>query len=336
MKLKTKLGLAFAALLLLTMIVAGMGIARLAMLNAAAQEVATQWLPSIRVLGDVRATANQMRRAEAEHLLAGGPNEMEQVEKRLEELKPVLEAKLAAFEPLATAPEQRAGLQSIKAAQAVWLDTQAKLLKLSRGGEYTSEQAKELFRGPSRHAFNTITTEIGKVVDFSEKASVVASTAASQAYASARWWLLCITAFALVAAVALSVLLVRSITSQLGGEPGEAAELARRVADGDLSTAIDVRDGDSSSLVAALRRMQDSLSSIVNGVRQNADSVATASGQISQGNSDLSSRTEEQASALQQTAASMKQLASTVKQNADNAQQGNELALAASTVAVRG
>jgi methyl-accepting chemotaxis protein len=73
----------------------------------------------------------------------------------------------------------------------------------------------------------------------------------------------------------------------------------------------------------------------VNDVRQNADSVATASSQISQGNTDLSSRTEEQASALQQTSASMKQLAATVRQNADNAEQGNGMARDASDVAAR-
>jgi len=74
----------------------------------------------------------------------------------------------------------------------------------------------------------------------------------------------------------------------------------------------------------------------VHRVRLNADSVATASAEISQGNSDLSMRTEEQASALEETAASMEELSSTVRQNAENARQGNQLAQNASTVAVRG
>jgi methyl-accepting chemotaxis protein len=68
-------------------------------------------------------------------------------------------------------------------------------------------------------------------------------------------------------------------------------------------------------------------------VRQAADSVATASTQIAQGNHDLSQRTEMQASALQQTAASMDELSSTVQQNADHANQANGLALRASDVA---
>jgi methyl-accepting chemotaxis protein-1 (serine sensor receptor) len=130
--------------------------------------------------------------------------------------------------------------------------------------------------------------------------------------------------------------MVRSITRQLGGEPGEAAHLAQGVAAGDLSVAIRLGHGDTTSLMAQLKAMQDSLAGVVSNVRQNSESVATASAQIAQGNNDLSSRTEQQASALEETAASMEQLSSTVKQNADNARQASQLALGASNVAVRG
>jgi methyl-accepting chemotaxis protein len=132
------------------------------------------------------------------------------------------------------------------------------------------------------------------------------------------------------------VVLVRSIGRQLGGEPGEAADLARGVAAGDLSVRIAVKEGDTVSLMAQLKIMQDSLVKVVSNVRQNSESVATASAQIAQGNNDLSQRTEEQASALEETAASMEELSSTVKQNADNAKQANQLALSASAVATRG
>jgi len=97
-----------------------------------------------------------------------------------------------------------------------------------------------------------------------------------------------------------------------------------------------LRQGDSTSLMAQLRVMQDSLATVVRQVRQGSEGVAQASAEIAQGNYDLSSRTEEQASALEETAASMEELSTTVRHNADNAQQGNTLALTASDVAVKG
>jgi methyl-accepting chemotaxis protein len=85
-----------------------------------------------------------------------------------------------------------------------------------------------------------------------------------------------------------------------------------------------------------LGKMKESLASVVTQVRSSADSVVTASSQVSAGTTDLSQRTEEQASSLEETAASMEQLASTVKQNADNARQADELARNASKRAEQG
>ena len=128
----------------------------------------------------------------------------------------------------------------------------------------------------------------------------------------------------------------RSIARQLGAEPGEAAEIARSVASGDLSVKITLAPGDTSSLMAQLKEMQTGLANVVSHVRRNSEAVATASTQIAQGNNDLSRRTEEQASALEQTASSMEELSATVRQNADSARQANQLSLGASAVAVQG
>ena len=123
--------------------------------------------------------------------------------------------------------------------------------------------------------------------------------------------------------LALGAYLTRSLTRQLGTEPATAADLARSVAAGDLNVSIDLRPGDTSSLMASLKVMRDALLRVVSDVRENAESVATSSAQIAQGNLDLSSRTEEQAASLQQTASSMEQLTAAVRHNADNSKQAS-------------
>jgi methyl-accepting chemotaxis protein len=116
-----------------------------------------------------------------------------------------------------------------------------------------------------------------------------------------------------------------------------ACAVAQRVRDGDLSpTPADrVRD-EFAPLLEAQADMRGALARLVAGVRSNAESVATASAQIAQGNLDLSSRTEEQASALQQTAATMDMLGTTVRHNADSARQASQMAVGASAVAAKG
>jgi methyl-accepting chemotaxis protein len=130
----------------------------------------------------------------------------------------------------------------------------------------------------------------------------------------------------LLVSVGMGMMLDRLVIRPLGGEPQQAALVARRVAQGDLTFEIDVKPGDDSSLMAALREMQTQLARIVADVRESAAQVAIASQQIAQGNDDLSRRTQEQASALQETAASMEEMTASVKQTADNAARANQLA----------
>ena len=88
--------------------------------------------------------------------------------------------------------------------------------------------------------------------------------------------------------------------------------------------------------VEAYNRAKDSLSLLVSQTRGAAESIHTASSEVSIGTDDLSQRTEEQASSLEETASSMEEMTSTVKQNADNAKQANQLAAQAREVAEKG
>lgn len=336
MKLGTRLSLAFATLVLLTVAVGGLALFQLASMNSRTLEIADNWLPSIKVLGEMRTAANQLRRQEADHVLSVDAAEMAIIEARMDKIRTTWAEKQKTYEPLIAFPEERAGYEEFKKHRDAYLAAQARLLEVSRGGDKTLQEAKSLFRGESRTAFDAMAAQVGQLVEFNNKGSAESAVAARDTYASAKLLTCLLVGAAVAVAASLAVVIVRSVTRQLGGEPADAAALAQRVADGDLSVAIAVRSGDHDSLIAALKRMQDSLCGIVTAVRANAENVATASAQISQGNNDLSGRTEEQASALEETAASMEQLSSTVKQNAENAAQGNQLAMEASGVAAQG
>jgi len=187
---------------------------------------------------------------------------------------------------------------------------------------------KGMDREPTR-LLETVADELAKNVT-AVSASALASGKSAQVFS-----LVGMTAMSLIG-LGVGMLMSRSVLRMLGGEPADATAAARAIAAGDLSTRLTVREGDSSSLMAALVQMRASLVTVVSHVRLNAETVATASTQISQGNNDLSGRTEEQASALEETAASMSQLSSTVKQNAADAHQANQLVLGASSVASKG
>ncbi|MBC7619047.1 MAG: MCP four helix bundle domain-containing protein, partial [Candidatus Saccharibacteria bacterium] len=209
------------------------------------------------------------------------------------------------------------------------------ILVESRRGEAGMAKARDLLEKTL-----TLSEKIAGVIDddfdYNVQLGAKASEEALATKGRAMSLSLLITALTLAAVGGTAFFVTSNLLKQLGGEPGEAAELARSVAAGDLTWRIDLKAGDTTSMMAQLSVMQKSLSEVVSSVRQGSEGVATASAEIAQGNHDLSARTESQASALEETAASMEQLSATVKQNADSARQANQLAINASTVAIKG
>ncbi|MBL8511124.1 MAG: MCP four helix bundle domain-containing protein [Betaproteobacteria bacterium] len=159
---------------------------------------------------------------------------------------------------------------------------------------------------------------------------------AQKSYETAIYTFIAINLLILIASVAISWLMIRSVTRPLGGEPEYAQDAIRRIAAGDLSVPVAVKAGDNTSLLALIQNMQVELQRIVSTIRQGVDSVSDASTEIASGNRDLSARTEQQASNLQQTAATIEDMTNGVKTNANNATQANQLAASASEVAAKG
>ena len=147
------------------------------------------------------------------------------------------------------------------------------------------------------------------------------------------WMVMAVMAAIVAGLIVSTLLLVRAICRPMT----QLADVARRIGDGDLDVAVDTgRSDEIGVLQGALATMRDALRNIVGQVRQSAESIQVASGEVASGNTDLSQRTEQTASDLQQTASSIHQLTANVRQSADAAAQANQLAASAQTVAQRG
>jgi methyl-accepting chemotaxis protein-1 (serine sensor receptor) len=178
--------------------------------------------------------------------------------------------------------------------------------------------------------------EIAALSKLQEDEAKAEYEAAQSRYATIRNISIGLILIATVIASLIGFVVTRSITRQIGGEPDYASAVVRQVAEGDLTVQVQVRVGDTTSLLASLKGMVNRLSELVSEVRGNTESITTASLEIAQGNADLSQRTEQQASSLEETASSMEELTSTVKQNTENARQANQLAASASDIAIKG
>jgi len=136
--------------------------------------------------------------------------------------------------------------------------------------------------------------------------------------------------------VVLGTFANRGLLRTLGGDPAYAADVANRIAGGDLTIEISTKPEDRDSLLYAMGRMRGALVQTIGRIKGASETIGTATREIASGNLDLSSRTEQQASSLEETASSMEELTAIVKQNTDHAHQANELAATASAIANQG
>ncbi len=333
LKISSKLGLGFALIVALTVLTGLLALVQLGNVAHDTEEIATNHLPSLQLSANLRDGLNNVRRAEARHLLSTELAEKASQEERMgKAIKSLIDLDKQAEVFLTTDTEKRVYAQYRKSRDE-WLAINRKLIPISQKGAAAGDEADKLYSGESSKAFTAALAEIVSLSDFNAKETSDAWDDAQKVYANARMMVIAAVVVSVVLAAILAILIARVIAQPIA----QAVASAKEMAEGNMSVRLQTSGTDETAeLLQALEAMRTSLASVVSNVRQGSELVATASAEIAQGNNDLSARTEQQASALEQTAASMEQLGTTVKQNADSARTANQLASSASTVAVQG
>jgi methyl-accepting chemotaxis protein len=273
------------------------------------------------VRGDVQLALLGARNREAGRL--------EEAESGLKEHTETFHKALAKLEGLPISEESRNLLTAAKPMVKKYVDIAEQVVKSARADEQAAAQGVPALQA----AFSALEKEMAGLSHSIENHGDELN---AQAKASVDRTLQSI-GIALVAAAAAMAGLALWLARRMTLPMTHAVEVADRIAQGDLTSAIRPAGNDElMQLLRSMARMQSSFAGIVRTVKGNAEGVATASAEIAQGNQDLSERTEHQASALQQAAATMEELGTTVRNNADSARQANDMAQSASAVAAQG
>jgi methyl-accepting chemotaxis protein len=334
LKLATKLAISFAAVLVLTLTVGVLSIVQLARVNQTATDLGANWMPSVKTVLELRSNLARYRQAELQHILSEDEGGMSRYEKRLAALLSDARKNQQEYGQLVISSEEKALYDEVGKLMDLYVAETPKLVALSRSEK--RDEAIALIRGESLRLNNALHEQIDKLVTYNNEGAREAQQRGNALYTESRRLIIGLVAASLVIGIGAASLMTRWLIKRLGGEPDYAAEIAQRIAAGDLTAQVEVSQHDRTSLLFAMKTMRDSLVDIVSQVRAGTDTIATGSQQIAAGNRDLSSRTEQQASSLEETAASMEELTSTVRQNGDNARQANALAVSASEVAGKG
>lgn len=225
-----------------------------------------------------------------------------------------------------------ATLGEIERLYRVLLEKRRLVLEASKNGR---DNAVRLLNEEETPAWRAMRAQLLEQIEATRKTSAEVH-AATSSHARQQTWLAGILALLAVAGAALLCwMLMRTVGRELGGDPAEAREALRRIAEGDLS-ASQVNAAQLRGLMAEMEQTRRNLNRLLAVVYESATEIDQASREVAAGGNDLAARTDLSASSLQETAAAMEQLAGTVEQTAGSARQADTLANAATDVAGQG
>jgi len=331
LRIGQRLALGFAIVLALSIFTTTLSLVQLNALADAAQAMLDEPIKKERLASDWSKNTNVSVTRTSAIIKSSDTSLVPFFAKGTEETNRTTSEYVKQLEPMLASEAEKAAYAQAMSVRKTYQDSRNRALKLKEDGQVdASNEVLEKVYLPAAEVYQQ---SIGALLTLQRTRLDQLHQRIEDIRHKARNMVVLLGCLAIACSIACAVWLTRSIVRPVA----RAVEVARRVADGDLSADPQVESKDEiGQLQEALKHMNGQLQRIVREIRDGSEAITTASSEIASGNLDLSARTEQQAGALEETASSMEEMTSTVSQTADNARQAAQLAAAASDVAARG
>ncbi len=142
-------------------------------------------------------------------------------------------------------------------------------------------------------------------------------------------------AIGLIIGIGLALLITRQITSQLGAEPAELADIAEQIANGNLAKPRNLPDK-LVGVMASVEKMRAGLHSIIEQIVRSSAVLGERAAQVSVATEQVAASSEVQSESASSMAAAMEQLTVSIAHISDNASETHDVAERASSAGLRG
>ncbi|MGA7807086.1 methyl-accepting chemotaxis protein, partial [Bradyrhizobium sp.] len=182
-------------------------------INAHTVDIATNWLPSVRVLGDLRANINLFRVALRAHVMAETPEAKQSGEKRLSGILDNIAENRKTYEPMITSPEERAIYENWSRAWDKYMKGVQQVMQESRDsvGRIPHEASELLTKSVAVMAADS-DQFLKKDIDLNDAGADTATKQAADGYDAASWMVLGIIIAAMIAGGVVGFFLVRDVS----------------------------------------------------------------------------------------------------------------------------
>ena len=330
LKVGLKMGLGFACVVLLLIIIALGSIRALGELNANIGNIVNSEYPKIELSSKLKDAINVNARAIRNLMLVSG-RDFDIERKRLRDQGEILNGIFETLEATLTSPEGRRLLQALQNARAAYVRVQERTVQLIENGD--KDSALILMVGEVRRTQQAYFAAADDLIAYQTELMALAAETAEAQYLSNRLMMIILAVAAVIISIFSAFMVTRSITRPLD----KALDAANRLAEGDLTISIDSTSRDEmGQLLLAMQAMVGRLRHTIGEVRGAADSLASASEQVSATSQSLSQSSSEQAASVEETTASMEQMTASIQQNTENARVTDGMATQAAREAAEG
>ncbi|AMK11519.1 methyl-accepting chemotaxis protein [Pseudodesulfovibrio indicus] len=322
-RVSVKLGTAFSCTIILSIVLGVFSLVRMSAINSDSTIMNDNWIPSLVNINKINTATSDFRIAELQHTLSMTEKSMQRFEQDMDAQLALIAEAEKKYVPLISSETEQAMFDRFMEMWKRYMTLHAKFLDMSRNNR--TDEAKALLRGEGQELFDKASATLGELIQLNNEGANEQSAMGDANYESAKLWVICILLSVVVISVILSLFIVRSLLNQLGEEPARLADIAGRIAGGDLT--VNLNTGKKSvGVFAAMQQMVEQLQGVVGNILQAADNVAAGSVQISSAAEETSQGATEQAATAEEVSSSMEEMVSNIEQNADNAHKTEEIA----------
>jgi methyl-accepting chemotaxis protein len=222
--IRNKIAAAFGLMVLL---IAGLGmfsVDRMAQVNATGTDIKENWLPSVRLLGELRYFAARHRASVARYVMVDDAKTRAEIDQRAQVALDGIRDVRKQYEPLITSPEEAALYKDFNSAWDAYLGSVKTFMDLSHAGK--RDEAMEVF-GEKIGALGVgVEATLGKSVALNDKGATEASALGDRIYSAARLYIFIGIGAALAFAVFAGFLLTVTVAKPVIGMTSAMSRLA--------------------------------------------------------------------------------------------------------------
>ncbi len=260
-KVGTRLAIAFGAMLVLLLSIVFIGTSRMGVMNDGVQIMSGETAEMLEAI-KLRASAFQVSVSVRSMMLYTDEEklrtESQTLQKAFEEFDTALDAlQQGIARSQSTAPAKVELLGKVKASWSTLRTTAEQTVTMALANK--RQEAFTFYMGAGSRPGLDLRAAIGQLIDLEKKSGDVEATQTNDAYQKARLLMQLLGAGAVVLATATALLVARSITGQLGGQPAFAVGVLQGIANGKLDVNIPIRKGDDTSLLFSVHVLVERL-----------------------------------------------------------------------------